>query len=270
MSPRLHAVALIALFAAATSHAQTTAPAPQMPFRISDGQVIAFLQMLPPESAKSIGSLINGLISDTTSHMRMAPRRAASKADTSRASGVVRTMHDSLAKYADVNVALREGYVRFLPWLEDQPVYHYNNDRNARSASRAFDAAKPTSLLYKKDAAGKMILVGAMYTAPATLTNDELDARLPLGFAYWHQHVNFCARRPTDEELKLGRPDSARVAKSLELDTQEACTAAGGMFVPQLFGWMAHVNAFEGTDDETVWGGDSKDHMNGHSHGHHP
>ena len=40
--------------------------------------------------------------------------------------------------------------------------------------------------------------------------------------------------------------------------------AAGGRFVPRLFGWMAHVYMFGGDDPLTIWGGEHADHMHMH------
>ena len=233
----------------------------------TDGQVFWMLQNLPMESARTIGPIINALLDDTTTaHMRMAPRRPATRADSARAADIVRTMRASLQPYTDVAAAERDGYVRFLPWLEEQKVYHYNSSPSQRTAGAQFDASKPTSLLYRKDAKGKMALMGAMYTAPATATDAELDARLPLGIAFWHQHVNFCARRPTSAELSAHLPDSTLVSHSLRIESAETCAAEGGWFLPQLFGWMAHVNAFDGDGLETVWGAEGRDHMHAHAH----
>ena len=67
-------------------------------------------------------------------------------------------------------------------------------------------------------------------------------------------------------EVQAQVPDSMTVARSLQLDTPEACRAEGGLFLPQLFGWMAHVNVFDGDDIATVWGHEGKDHMSGHVH----
>ena len=249
---------------AATSLTGSAAAQAGMPMRITDAQVFWFLQNLPPESAKPLGSLINALLSDTAGHMRMAEPRTATKEDWARADGIVTTMRSSLAAYRDVGAAERDGYALFMPWLEDQVVYHYNNMTHAGAARTAFDAARPTSLLYKRDASGKKVLIGAMYTAPATSTPAELDARMPLGVAQWHQHVNFCAMRPAVAMDGLTRNDSTTFAKWLSIETPEACAAAGGIFVPQLFGWMAHVNAFEGDTREQVWGSHGRDHMHMH------
>jgi hypothetical protein len=248
----------------ATSLTGTAGAQAGMPMRVTDAQVFWFLQNLPPESARPLGSLINALLSDTAGHMRMAEPRTATKEDWARADAIVNTMRTSLAPYKDVAAAERDGYVLFMPWLPDQVVYHYNNMTHAGAARAGFDAAKPTSLLYKRDASGAKVLVGAMYTAPATATPTELDARMPLGVAQWHQHVNFCAMRPAVAMDGLTRSDSTTFAKWLAIETPEACTAAGGIFVPQLFGWMAHVNAFEGETRDAVWGSHGRDHMHMH------
>lgn len=259
---RILVAALLTAGLAGPATAQTATPV-----RVTDAQVFWFLQNLPPESAKPLGGLVNALLSDTAGHMRMAEPRAATPADSARAQGIVRTMRAALAPYRDVAAAERDGYVQFMPWLEDQVIYHYNNLRHAAEARTAFDPAKPTSLLYRKDSSGTKVLVGAMYTAPAAATPDELDARLPLGVAHWHQHVNFCAMRPSLAAEGVRNGDAATFGKWLAIDTAEACTAAGGLFIPQLFGWMAHVNAFDGEEPGTIWGTEGRDHMHRH-HGH--
>ena len=236
----------------------------------TEGQVFLFLQNMPAEVGKTIGPLINALLSDTsTAHMEMAARRSTTREDSARAAGLVVAMRSSLQPYADVNTAVRDGYQKFMPWMEKQVIYHYNNMSNARAAATAFDATKPTSLLYRKDEKGAMRLIGAMYTAPASSSPEQLDARLPLGVAYWHRHVNFCARRPTQAEIDARRPDSALVAKALKIETREECAAMNGMFIPQLFGWMAHVNVFDGDAMDSIWGAEGRDHMAGHSHHEH-
>lgn len=232
---------------------------------VTDAQVFWFLQNLPPESAKPLGGLINALLSDTAGHMRMAEPRVATPDDSARAAALLGTMRSSLGQYRDVAVAERDSFERFMPWLEDQVIYHYNNMRNAGAARTAFDVTRPTSLLYRKGADGGMRLVGAMYTAPASSTPEQLDARLPLGIAHWHQHVNFCAMRPAVAANGLAKSDSALFAQWLAIETPEACSAAGGLFVPQLFGWMAHVNAWEGDTPAAAWGGHGRDQMHMHA-----
>ena len=92
-------------------------------------------------------------------------------------------------------------------------------------------------------------------------TIDDLDMRLPTSIAHWHEHVDFCA--PNPEEVRAGKVkiDGPSTARWLKITTREACDAAGGRFVPRIFGWMAHVYMFESEDPSVIWGG-----MGVHSH----
>ena len=47
-------------------------------------------------------------------------------------------------------------------------------------------------MLYVKNSSGDYVLVGAMYSAPADYTPDQLDALIPLSVAHWHAHTNIC------------------------------------------------------------------------------
>src|SRR5213078_2379927 len=87
-------------------------------------------------------------------------------------------------RYGDVRSAEADGFRRFLPGVR-QPVYHYTSWRSALAAQFRFDAVRPTSLLYKEGPRGTLVLVGAMYTAPARASFDELDRRVPLAVARW-------------------------------------------------------------------------------------
>jgi len=255
---------LALVLAAAPCLAQAPAR-PHDPERAFDAFVFRMLQNMQVKDAPAVAPLVNALLSDTSAHMRAAPRRNATAADSTRARTIVRTLRDELAPFGDVAAAERAGYQRFMPWLEDQAVFHYNNLANAAAAADSFHAARPSSLLYRNDGGGRLVLVGVMYTAPSSATLDELDARLPLGIAHWHQHVDFCGPGPLSPEARQV-PDSASLAKWLAIDTREACTAAGGLFVPRLFGWMAHVYAFDGDSDEQIWGGHGRDPMRMHKH----
>ena len=254
---------LLACFALAAN----SASAQQTPLAGTAGppaiRALSLLQDLQIINAPELGPAINGLLSDTTSHMRMAERRVASSADSVRAARIVSDSRAALSRYTDVAIAEHEGYVKFLPWLEEQDVYHYNNIQNVFSTISTFDATKPSSLLYRK-MNGKLALIGAMYTAMPGSTPDQLDARLPLGVAHWHEHVNFCGPQP--ETVRASKVvDGIAVARWLAITSRADCTAAGGRFVPRLFGWMAHVYMFGGNDPLTIWGGEHADHM--HMHG---
>ena len=257
--PIARALTALLLGAAAAAAQQ---PAPSESPRPSGIRALSLLQELQIINAPQLAPAINGLLSDTTSHMRMAARRVATPSDSSRARSIIVASRAALAKYTDVAVAEQEGYVRFLPWLEEQDIYHYNNIQNVFMSVSAFDATKPSSLLYRKEK-GRLVLVGAMYTALPASTPDDLDARLPLGVAHWHEHVNFCG--PKSQAVRdTKQVDGAEVAKWLTITSREECNAAGGQFVPRLFGWMAHVYMFGGDDPLTIWGGEHADHMHMH------
>jgi hypothetical protein len=228
-------------------------------------QLLSLLQSIQVANAPELAPAINGLLSDTTSHMRMAERRVATSADSVRAAKIVAESRTALARYTDVGLAEKDGYVKFLPWLEEQDMYHYNHIQNVFATMSVFDATKPSSLLYRKEK-GQLVLVGAMYTAMPGSTPDQLDARLPLGVAHWHEHVNFCGPRADSVRAAAATANGASVARWLAITSREDCTAAGGQFMPRLFGWMAHVYMFGGDDPLTIWGGEHNDHMRLHDH----
>ncbi|MEO8451426.1 MAG: hypothetical protein ABI647_16655 [Gemmatimonadota bacterium] len=126
--------------------------------------------------------------------------------------------------------------------MKSQRTFHYTKTSNAIGAALRFDPAAPTSLLYRPDAHGKLVLVGAMYTAPARVSEDELDRRFPLSIASWRQHVNLCLPKKGDEQRWL----ETRGGKMLfgpegSIATEADCAEANGRFVPVPFGWMLHV-----------------------------
>ena len=195
-------------------------------------------------------------------HMTLTPLRHRSSADSTRASQLVAQMRAALARYRDVDAALADGFRRFLPGVK-QPIYHFTSWRWALSARRRFDPTRPTSLLYREGPGGRLVLAGAMYTAPDRTSLDALDQRIPLSVARWHEHVNWClpprGQRERWRELRDGKPV---FGPKSAIATAEACAAAGGRFVPRLFGWMVHVLAFESDDPQIIWGGGADhDHM---------
>ena len=160
-----------------------------------------------------------------------------------------------MAPYQDYRKALADGYRIFLPNIP-QPQYHFTNYENGREAATHFDPLKPTSLLYKKTADGGYKLVGAMYTDRVGADEDELNGRIPLSVARWHQHVNFC-KGPAGELAAYFGPD-AKFGLMGSIHTREACEAAGGTFLPHVFGWMVHVYPYE-TDPKKIWSIDDDD-----------
>ncbi len=202
-------------------------------------------------------------------HMEMTKLSAKNTADSIRAAKLVIELRASIAKYKDVNIAIADGFRQFAPQIKNQPVYHFTNYRSALENSFSFDAARPTSLLYKKDAAGNFILVGAMYTAPKRFTEKQLDERVPLSVAQWHKHVNWCLPPKGDPSQWQVRKNGRPVFGPLGVTTEQECSAAGGTFEKEVFGWMVHANVFASDDPKIIWHDDhgmSGDEMMDHGH----
>lgn len=252
------AMAALALLVTAPHSAQAQGRDEQRPREM---RALTLMQTMQVANAPQLAPMINALLSDTNSHMRMAASRKRTKGDVVRTTRLAKEARLALAKYSDVRLAEQDGYVRFLPWLEDQDIFHYNNIQNVMISVDTFDVTRPVSLLYRKNKAGKLVLVGAMYSALPGASLAELDARLPLSVAHWHEHVNFCGPRPDSMRAGTVRTDSATLAKWLKITAADTCNAAGGVFLPRLFGWMTHAYLFGRQDLASVWGGEQHDHM---------
>jgi hypothetical protein len=87
-----------------------------------------------------------------------------------------------------------------------------------------------------------------MYTAPKTATLDELNERVPLGIARWHQHTNLCIPKAPQAR----RADWSKFGLTGSISTEQACSEAGGRFYPVIFGWMVHVYPFESSSAQ-IW-----------------
>ncbi len=190
-------------------------------------------------------------------HMKMTPPRSPTAADQRRADAIVQTVRDAIARYRDYRVAEADGFRQFAPDIP-QPMYHFTSWRNGLRAGFGFDPARPTSLLYKPVAGGGFQLVGAMYTAPRRFDLDQLDQRVPLSIASWHQHVNIClppgwgrgAAAPAADPTAAPRSPQFGINGSIATDA--GCKANGGFFLPVVLGWMVHVYPFE-PDPARVW-----------------
>jgi len=181
-------------------------------------------------------------------HMHMSELRRPRSGDAAKAQQVVNQARPALERYQDYRVALNEGYKIFLPNVP-QKMYHFTNYQYAIGEAFRFDPAKPTSLLYEKHGEDYK-LIGAMYTAPVRFSEEQLNERIPLSMAQWHQHVNMC-KPPKGREIEmLGK--QPRFGLNGSITTEQACDAAGGTFMPHVFGWMVHMYPWEKTPDE-IW-----------------
>jgi hypothetical protein len=194
-------------------------------------------------------------------HMYMTSLRPLKPGDQEKANAVVAAAKQAMAPYQDYHKALEDGYHIFLPNVR-QPQYHFTKYAYGREAHDHFDPLKPTSLLYTKTDDGGYTLVGAMYTDRVDASEEEIDSRIPLSIARWHQHINFC-RAPFGHWAEYAGPN-AKFGLLGSITTQDACDAAGGTFYPHVLGWMVHVYPYE-KDAKNVWstsehGHDNMDH----------
>jgi len=189
-------------------------------------------------------------------HMRMTVLAAPQPGDAERAAAVAAKLREALAPYADYHRALAEGFTIFAPRIP-QRIYHFTRARGAFGRTMAFDPSRPTSLLYERTGDSSYRLVGAMYTAPQWASPADLDARIPLSVAQWHEHVNLClpAGRGGAAPQWGARDSAGHPLFGLRgtVDTEAACVAAGGRFIPHFFGWMLHVYPFA-SDTAAIWG----------------
>jgi len=192
---------------------------------------------------------------DMGPHMKMTALRDSKPGDDEKAAQVVDAARKVAEKYQDYRVALADGYKIFLPNLP-QKQYHFTNYWYAFEAARGFHPQHPTSLLYEKHG-DDYKLIGVMYTAPKYSTEDELNQRIPLSVAQWHAHVNMCV--PPDDKKKEMWGPSPKFGLQGSITTKEECDAAGGRFMPQIFGWMVHVYPFEKTTAE-IWSVERQKH----------
>ena len=185
---------------------------------------------------------------DATPHLRVTPARMGSSADSARGDSIVTLARAAVARYASVAAAEEDGYAVRLKIMRQPKVLHYTNLRNGFAARTTFDPARPTSLLYERSANGDLKLIGVMYTAPASLSLDDLDARVPLSLVQWHLHTNVCVPRgpaARDAANYIGR--NAKFGPRGSISNEKDCADAGGRFRAQSFGWMVHINVM--TDD---------------------
>lgn len=185
---------------------------------------------------------------DMGPHMAMTAPRKPEPGDKERADQVVEAARKVADKYQDYKLALGDGFKIFLPNVP-QKQYHFTNYTYAFEARMHFNPDHPTSLLYQKNGDGYK-LIGVMYTAAKGASEDELNSRVPLSVAQWHRHVNLCMPPPDKKNEAIG-PD-AKFGLAGSIASKDACDAAGGKFIPQIFGWMVHVYPFE-KNPEDVW-----------------
>jgi hypothetical protein len=200
------------------------------------------------EAALVANAVMAGPNMDSNPHIFMTVLEPKNQDDDRRAGVILDILRKALDKYKDYRVAEANGYHVLMPNVA-QPQYHFTNRRYAFAAAFLFNPAHPTSLLYKKTKDGYE-LQGALFTAPKDATKKQLDERIPLSVARWHEHVNMCMPAKDTPAKEVNWKE---FGLSGSIATRAACAQAGGRWIPQVFGWMAHVYPFE-TDPDKIWG----------------
>lgn len=198
-------------------------------------------------------------------HMLMTKSRPAAPGDRARAERLAETLRASITKYRDVEKAKADGY---RPFPSDPPAdmeeVHFVHPQLSRREAGEMDPERPGSLLYHQDENGELHLIGAMVTAPAEASLEELDARVPLSQTRWHLHTDLCVPKPIwdeDEWARTAEDGQPLFGPESPIATEAACEDVGGRFMPTIFGWMAHAYVFRDAAD--VW----KQHHGGGHHG---
>lgn len=178
---------------------------------------------------------------ESGAHIQLTSARPQTTEDIERANSIKQAAQQATAKYQDVSAAERDGYKMFGQGLPNQKEYHFSKTANSILAAFTFDAGKPTSLLYAKDASGNFVLTGVMYMTPANFTEKQLDQRYPVSLGQWHKHVSICLAPKNMDLATAYLGANARYGPNGSIATQSECDAANGRFMPNLFGWMVHV-----------------------------
>lgn len=238
-----------------TTMPETKLPATAPAATMNDSDMRNMVGMNNDGTAHAMRSMENRQMS-MGPHMKMTTLRELKPGDQEKADQVVAAARQAAEKYTDYKTALADGYRIFLPNLP-QKQYHFTNYRYAFEAAISFNPEHPTSLLYEKHGDGYK-LIGVMYTAPKNANWSELDERIPLSIAQWHAHINLCMP-PSDRKNEAWGPN-AKFGLAGSIASKADCDAAGGKFMPQIFGWMVHVYPFE-QKPEDIWSVERQAHM---------
>jgi hypothetical protein len=235
------ALFLIGLVSAQQEHGQQ----PQSEMSSMDGRNKQREDSASEQGMSAATQMMSSHHMDMGPHMKMTEMRPIQQGDQLRAEHVKEEARKVMEKYQDYHDALNDGFKIFLPNVP-QKQYHFTNYRYGFEAGFRFNPEHPTSLLYDKTPEGYK-LAGVMYTAPADASEEELNDRIPLSIAEWHQHVNFCFP-PKDRNSEMWRKNP-KFGMAGSISTKNACDDAGGTFVPRVFGWMVHVYP----NDKDAW-----------------
>ncbi len=215
---------------------------------VSTAMVMAVMVLAPSARADTAAEAMGG-------HMDVTMTRPMTAGDRARADAIVAAAKRVISRFPTVADAERDGFKKFLPGVP-LPTEHFTKDAWALEAwTGRFDPEHPTSLIYERHG-DTLHLAGVMYTASKNASQQQLDAAVPLSVARWHRHVRIC-------QPPAGSARDARFGLPGTISDENACVAAGGRWVPQVFGWMVHVWPNE-KDQKAIWAVERHDE---HGHG---
>jgi hypothetical protein len=178
-----------------------------------------------------------------TNHMCITPLRPKQPGDDERVKAMLAQIRAAIDKYQDYKKAIADGYIQGNPDVK-QRQYHFTNSANVRLADTQFDPTRPSSLLYIQTPTQRFKLEGVMFTDSTSATEDELNQRIPLSIARWHEHTNFCGAPANKVNEYHG--ENPKFGMFGSIHTAQECKAAGGIaFYPVIFSWMIHVFPYE-------------------------
>ena len=163
-------------------------------------------------------------------HEHGTPGVAVSFAELEQTAQQLAAARQATEKYQDVRVAEAAGYRAIGPNVPGMGI-HY-----VRLADRQhFSVTEPPILLYERDAAGGLRLIGVSYllVAPTGTDGQPASPPFPKALASWHKHNNICVL-----------PDN-----STSVDLSESqCTGRGGHFTAET-SWMLHAWIWKDSPD---------------------
>ncbi len=135
--------------------------------------------------------------------------------------GQLDTVRDATAKYADIQVALGEGYIQT---TEDVPNMGAHFIHPVRALDGLFNPAEPEILMYAGDEELGWRLVGTSFVLPREQVGDDHPEAFAGPLDNWHVHYSLCTG-----------PDN--ISRST---TADQCAEENGVWLPS-YGWMIHA-----------------------------
>jgi hypothetical protein len=141
------------------------------------------------------------------------------------------------------------------------PSYHFGKIANSLRSMKAFDASRPSDLLYERESTGRLALVGVMFTAPDDATIEQLNARIPVSIGRWHRHARWCVPKDGESARWIEQAGGLPVfGPNSPIANEADCARVAGVFLGAFGPWMVHADVFRGTSLDVVWSDAHSEH----------